>query len=88
MTPRLCMRQKVHVSGKDKDKELFDSMAMGDPWADAEMVQVWSYLYKNKKLLIPASWQSTMAAFNDELRASVPRMQLRILAECRQPLQC
>ena len=74
-TPRLPMRQKLHLSGQESDREIFDSMQLGDPWGDAEMVEVWCYLYKNKHLLVPSSWQSTMAAFHEELRASVPRLQ-------------
>ncbi|CAE7328646.1 unnamed protein product [Symbiodinium sp. CCMP2592] len=69
--PRLCMRQKVHIDSRMTDKELFQSLPLGDTWPDAEMVQVWAYLYKNKKLIVPSSWQSTMDSFNSELLESV-----------------
>ncbi|CAE7236796.1 unnamed protein product, partial [Symbiodinium sp. CCMP2456] len=65
--PRLCMRQKVHIDPGMTDKGLFESLPLGDSWPDAEMIEVWAYLYKNKKLMIPSSWQSTMDAFNSEL---------------------
>ena len=70
-TPRLCLRQKLHISGRATDKDLFCGLELGDTWPEAEMVQVWSYLYSNKRLHIPDSWQSTMDAFNDELRVTV-----------------
>eukprot|EP00439_Symbiodinium_sp_Y106_P061660 s1281_g9.t1 len=70
--PRLCMRQKVHIDSGMTDKEVFESLPLGDTWPDAEMVQVWAYLYKNKKLIVPSSWQSVMDSFNSELLESVP----------------
>ncbi|CAE7342473.1 unnamed protein product [Symbiodinium sp. CCMP2456] len=70
-TPRLCLRQKLHISEQATDKELFRGLELGDTWAEAEMVQVWSYLYNNKRLHIPDCWLCTMDAFNDELRATV-----------------
>ena len=71
--PRLSMRQKVHVATGLSDRELFQGLQLGDTWPDAEMVQVWSYLYNNKQLLIPSSWQSIMHDFNIELLDTVPR---------------
>ena len=53
-------------------RDLFRSLQLGDTWPDAEMVQVWAYLYKNKRLMVPISWQSTMDDFNSELMESVP----------------
>lgn len=68
--PRLCMRQKVHVSGSMTDKDMFRSLDLGDTWPDAELVELWSYLYRNKKLIVPAGWQTTMDEFNQELQDS------------------
>ena len=70
-SPRLCLRQKLHIPDRATDKDLFRSTELGDPWPEAEMVQVWSYLYMNKRLHIPDSWLSTMDDFNEELRATV-----------------
>ena len=70
--PRLCMRQKIHVSGGETDQDLFRKLPLADVWPDAELVQVWAYLYANKKLRIPSSWESTMATFHTELLDSVP----------------
>ncbi|CAE7737747.1 unnamed protein product [Symbiodinium sp. CCMP2456] len=69
--PRLSMRQKVHVRTDATDKELFQGLAMKDPWPDAEMVSVWAYLYKNKYLNIPLTWQSIMSEFNSALLDTV-----------------
>ena len=74
-TPRLCMRQKVHVSQAVSDKELFNSLSLGDTWPDGDLGAVWGYLWRNKKLLVPLSWQSTMEAFNEEVQSSVPNLQ-------------
>ena len=71
--PRLSMRQKVHVSSSATDRELFEGLELGDLWADAEMVSVWAYLYKNKHLIIPQTWQPTMANLNSALLDSAPR---------------
>lgn len=49
------------------DRELFEAMEMGDHWPEAELIQVWAYLYRNNQLCIPCSWQPTLAKFNDEV---------------------
>ncbi|CAE7232915.1 unnamed protein product [Symbiodinium microadriaticum] len=72
--PRLSMRQKVHVSSSATDRELFEGLEVGDCWPDAQMISVWAYLYKNKHLTIPQTWQSTMAKLNSELLDSAPRL--------------
>lgn len=47
------------------DKELFESLDLGDVWPEAELVQVWFYLYRNSHLRIPDSWSNTMEKFNE-----------------------
>ncbi|CAE7757411.1 unnamed protein product [Symbiodinium pilosum] len=70
--PRLCLRQKTQVSQDLTDRELFSSLQLGDTWPDAELVQVWCYLYNNKNLMIPPTWQATMDAFHSELKETAP----------------
>ena len=68
------MRQKVHVSRSMTDKELFAKMPLGDTWPDAEMVELWAYLFQNKKLIVPAGWQTIMDDFNQELKDSAAQL--------------
>ena len=68
------MRQKIHVDSKSSDHQLFRALALDDTWPDAELVQLWSYLYGNKQLLIPATWQSTMAELNAQLLDTATRL--------------
>ena len=49
------------------DKDIFQSLPLGDTWADAELVELWAYLYGNKKLLVPSGWQRTMEELNQQL---------------------
>ncbi|CAE7265976.1 unnamed protein product, partial [Symbiodinium necroappetens] len=65
--PRLSLRQKVHLPVEMTDRELFSGLSLGDTWGDAELVQVWEYLYCNKHLVVPEAWKSTMAALNTQL---------------------
>lgn len=65
--PRMCMRQKVHVDHTATDRQLFQSLEVGDVWAEAEMIQVWGYLYRNSRLNIPSTWEETLANFNQVL---------------------
>lgn len=39
-------------------------MDVGDVWPDGELIQVWAYLYSNKRLKIPDSWQHSLSNFN------------------------
>ena len=61
------MRQKLILDATKTDRELFEAMETGDHWPEAELIQVWAYLYRNSRLCIPSSWQATLAKFNDEL---------------------
>lgn len=42
-------------------------MDLTDPWTDADMMSVFSYLYLHEATSIPNSWAETMARFNGEL---------------------
>lgn len=61
------MRQKVIIGNTLTDREAFDQLEAGDCWAEAEIIQVWAYLYRNPKLKIPPSWEKTLSNFNVEL---------------------
>ncbi len=65
--PRQCMRQKVVINTTATDRELFEKLPLGDVWSEAEVIQVWAYLYRNSHLKIPDSWQETLSNFNREL---------------------
>ena len=64
------MRQKVPIAASMTDKEIFRTLPLGDTWPDAEMVELWAYLFQNKKLMVPAGWQAIMEEFNQELQDS------------------
>ena len=49
------------------DRELWASMETGDLWLDAKLHEVWFYLYSNRHLCIPESWQNTMQEFHAEV---------------------
>ena len=51
------------------DKELFAQTELGDVWWDASLPWVWAYLYHNKKLRVPPSWQNVIEDFHEELVA-------------------
>ena len=66
------MRQKVAIPRGATDKELFLGLELDDTWAESEMIEVWAYLFANKHLHVPHSWQSTMDAFDAELKDAAP----------------
>ena len=43
-------------------------METGDIALDANLPDVWRYLFANRHLSIPDSWQNTMNEFNKELQ--------------------
>ena len=49
------------------DRELFVAMDLGDPWHDAQMIEVWAYLFCHASTSIPCSWQQTMNEFDAQL---------------------
>lgn len=59
------------ISSTKTDRELFDDLKVDDIWPEAELVQVWCYLYKNDRLAIPPSWEDTLATFNQQLLDTV-----------------
>ena len=65
------VRMKVGVPPHLSDRELFESIPLGDPWHDAQVLEVWDYLWCHSKLEIPNSWHETMQQFDIEFRATV-----------------
>lgn len=66
--PKPCLRQKYDYSHIQSEKELFDSLPIGDTWPDAMLSECYFYLYKNKSLRVPDEWASTMRLFTEELK--------------------
>ena len=67
------LRNKNTVPGllTNTDQEIFASMHLGDCWEDASVASVYWYLRRGQHLVIPNTWQSTMAAFEQALNAKV-----------------
>ena len=60
-------RRKYDANIKSSDKELFSRMPMKDPWHDADMTTVFSYMLHHPKTTVPDSWLQTMLLFEREL---------------------
>ena len=60
----------MDVQDFKSELELFESLQIGDTWADARLSEVYLYLWKNKELVVPVKWQDTMRRFTAELRAA------------------
>ena len=61
------LRGKLELPAGLSDRELFEQTPPGDLWWDASLPFVWEYLYKNRKCVIPTSWEETMSRFNAEV---------------------
>ena len=66
--PIACLRQKADYSHYASDLKLFQQMAMGDTWPEADLRATYVYLWKNRNLVLPPEWVPTMTAFTKELR--------------------
>lgn len=65
------LRQKIPVNPKTSDRRLFSELPLGDPWMDSGLPMIWAYIYKNKHLKVPDSWDQCIQEFNQELSAKV-----------------
>lgn len=74
-TPVPCLRQKYDLQHYHSEWALFTSLPLGDPWGDAQLIDVYMYLVKNKKLSIPNVWRETIQQFTEELK-NVPGLNL------------
>ena len=70
--PEPRLRQKKEVSLNLSDKEIFQSMPLGDVWQDANLIEVYRYLRKFKKNVVPQSWESVFDDLNAELEKLYP----------------
>ena len=61
------LRNKRNVDPTLTDREIFDSLKIGDPWWDAGLPDLYWYLRKLPSLKIPSTWESTIEAFEEEL---------------------
>ena len=61
------LRQKQCVDSSKTDVELFRSLDVEDLWHDANLLACYRYLRGNKKIAIPACWESALAEFDAEL---------------------
>ena len=70
--PEPHLRQKKEVNLNLSDKEIFQSMPLGDVWQDANLIEVYRYLRKFKKHVVPQSWESVFDDFDAELEKLYP----------------
>ena len=67
--PRPDLRNKNEVRPGLSDRELFETMDLGDIWEDARLSRTYFYARNNRHLEIPDSWKSTIENFDRELSA-------------------
>ena len=65
------LRNKTTTNPDLSDVELFKALPMKDMWEDAKLPSVYFYLRRNKYLVIPSCWESTIESFDKELDAKV-----------------
>ena len=70
------LRQKAQVSTVQSDLDIFQGMEMWDPWVDAQMPGLFVYLYLNDKLVIPSTWEPTMALFYNQMKGYVAGLKI------------
>ena len=58
------------------DRQVFESMPLGDVWEDASVASTYFYLRKGKYLVIPDSWQATIDEFDRALHERVASLAL------------
>ena len=75
---RLCLRAKNSINPVLTDRELFQSMPLGDAWEDASVASVYFYLRKGRFLVIPDSWQATIDDFDRDLQERVASLTLAL----------
>ena len=63
------LRQKKAIDVNLSDRELFNSVELGDTWEDAKLPDVYRYLRKSAKCKIPDSWLSVFQELDAQLEA-------------------
>ena len=69
---RRDLRHKNFVDPDSSDRELFESLDLGDLWIDAKLADTYLYVRENRHVEIPESWRMTIANFDMELFIAVP----------------
>ena len=74
------MRHRLNIDPTKTDRELFESLPLGDPWIDGKMHMVWKYIYTSKHVSIPPSWENAMKKFDDELTKKAAQLHTYVCA--------
>ena len=75
VTAQPSLRNRVEVDPQETDRSLFMKMDLGDPWLDSGLRRAWNYIYRNKYLRIPPSWEEAIEQFDTELNQRVFQLQ-------------
>ena len=69
--PRLRQKQKVDVDLTDR--EIFQSLELGDDmWEDAHLISAYRYLRHYHKVQVPVSWQAVLEQLDADLEKLCP----------------
>ena len=72
------LRAKNSVNPVLTDRQIFESMQLGDAWEDASVASVYFYIRKGRFLVIPDSWQATIDDFDRALQEHVASLTLAL----------
>lgn len=72
--PRRDLWCKIPTEPSWTDRELFMQMCDEDLWLDAKLPDVLFYVYSNKHLVIPSSWESCMVDYINHVKKEVTRL--------------
>lgn len=70
--PQPVLRQKKPFAADSTDRQIFESLKLGDPWPDAGLPDAYWYIRKSSRAAIPDSWLDAFEAFDAELRVIAP----------------
>ena len=73
--PQPRLRQKELIDLSLSDKEVFQSLPLGDLWEDARLVEVYRYMRKYKCYKVPVCWQHVLEDLDAELDRVCPLSQ-------------
>ena len=70
--PQPRLRQKLKIDLDKSDKELFQELALGDVWSDADLAGAYKYFRGSNRSRVPNSWQPVFEEFDAELAKVSP----------------
>ena len=70
--PQPHLRQKLEIDLSKTDKELFQELALGDVWSDADLAGAYKYFRRANKSRVSLSWQPAFEEFDAELAKVSP----------------